>query len=142
MMTDEQRLINYLVDNVVDFAAVGKKLAKENPKLFLAVVDGELEIQRAAVKYANILLALRDGQTVNAIKHLRNMTNLGLKEAKDVLYVVLGRAEANNIGPKVEYPIYDRKRFIDGHSEAEAAVARQGHRDLAEAIWGAYKAAV
>lgn len=138
MKNFEQRLINYLVDNAVDYAAVGKTLAKLHPEMFLQLVEGELEAEMTAQKYANVLRELRTGRIVSAIKELRNMTGLGLKEAKDVVDVLTGRALRAGMNIGLDDAVRNTER-VSNLPISEVAVMNARNEALLANLWAALR---
>lgn len=134
-MNTQRRLISYLVDNEVNYAEIGKKLAKQHPEIFMSIVDGGTEVERA--RFREVIKRLRSGETVSAIKELRNISSgLGLKEAKDVIYSVMIRAIDHSI-PLGGNPLdATRREFLlrDRHAIADS-IHRAGHEDLAHQLW-------
>jgi hypothetical protein len=134
--TIEQRLIQYLVDNEVDFAQIGRTLAKEHAELFLGIVEGTLSVQQTRMRYANVLQELRNGEQTKAIREFRIITNYGLKTAVDVIrYVGYRLLEKGVMLPFREDEI-QRLRESGPHSEV-AIRAVPEHFAVANALYKA-----
>jgi polysaccharide deacetylase 2 family uncharacterized protein YibQ len=131
--TVQERLIAYLVDREVDFASIGKTLAKEHPELFLGIVEGTLSVNQTKIHYAAVIRELQQGNSVAAIKALRVATGYGLKDAVDVVRYVGYRLFSQGI--TLPYRADEIQRLRDSYVSAEPAVrAVTDHYVLAEAL--------
>jgi hypothetical protein len=80
-----ERAIDILLQTNRDDKAIVVELAKRNPDILVAIVD---RLNGAGVNYTRwhqeAVYEMIKGNRVNAIKRIREATDLGLKEAKDI----------------------------------------------------------
>ena len=77
-----QRVIEVLTDPMIDFKAIAINVAKENPQAFLAGLDYSTNI-RDNPQFQNRVKDILLDNKIQAIKYVREQTQMGLKEAKD-----------------------------------------------------------
>lgn len=124
--TVEQRLISYLVDQQVDFASIGRTLAKEHPEIFLGIVEGTLSVNQLKMRYAAVIKQMREGATVVAIKELRIATGWGLKEAMEVIRHAMYRAVMQGVILPIRED--EKNRLYEHAATHEVAIRRDPER--------------
>jgi hypothetical protein len=87
-MTTEQALsliLQFMLSGQsINADAIVQKLAKDDPVLLCKL----LKLHEPSMTYAKMFDAMRDSNKIEAIKQLRTVAGIGLKEAKDVVEVL------------------------------------------------------
>lgn len=76
-----KQAIEVLMNQDINFREMGIALAKNCPELFLELVN----VPPYLTKYRPVKVNLEKREKIQAIKELRTVTGLGLKEAKDIV---------------------------------------------------------
>lgn len=87
MNSDYIKVIELLLNGSVNLRDVAVTLAKSDPALFLRLAG----VKEEASWHSTVMQLILNNERVNAIKIVREMTGLGLKNAKDVCDAVAGR---------------------------------------------------
>lgn len=145
-MTSQSEAITFAVSNELDYDKLAIALASSRPGLLLELLaadvtklgadllvrDPELFLRMAKTQVANlertneILSALKVDGMVSAIKVLREVSGLGLKEAKDVIVTLRDTLVARGIIPcpnPVKYPMTAAKLDANLQSIHDGLVA-------------------
>lgn len=78
------RVIDLIVEDAIDYRAIGLALAKTQPAIFLAIHDAVSGVSDGDAKMNQEMAALiKQDKFVEAIKLCRTVKGWGLKEAKD-----------------------------------------------------------
>jgi len=103
MTQDEREAIDIIMDSSVDFKGICVELAKTNASALVLVAKGY-------VPYAKYVPFIRDGQFIQAIKMHRELTGVGLKEAKDFIEDIRAKAVEKGDLDESYIPEWKRKK--------------------------------